>query len=205
VSLINIDSNLQLKKALNRQGLSLTSTAVAELEKHKGLPVIDALLAYRKAQKFISTYGETLIAKINAITGRVHTRFNQMVSTGRMSSSDPILQNIPKKQKYRSCFVAADGYSLVTADMSGAELRILGNMSSDPIFIECFRDDIHLHTRTMEEINGIQLEQVSTDMRNSAKAINFGLMYGHSKVGLARRLKISEKAAEQMMNTYFSR
>jgi len=128
-----------------------------------------------------------------------------MVSTGRMSSSGPNLQNIPKKQKYRSCFVAADGYSLVTADMSGAELRILGNMSSDPIFIECFRDGIDLHTRTMAEINGIPMEQVSGEMRNSAKAINFGLMYGLSKVGLARRLKISEKAAEQMMNIYFSR
>jgi DNA polymerase-1 len=205
VSLINIDSNVQLKKALNRYGLSLDSTAVDELGKHRGLPVIDSLLAYRKAQKFISTYGETLIAKINAITGRLHTRFTQMVSTGRMSSSEPNLQNIPKKQKYRSCFIAADGYSLITADMAGAELRILGNMSADPIFIECFRDGIDLHTRTMAEIHGIPLEQVSADMRNSAKAINFGLMYGLSKFGLARGLKITEKAAEQMMNKYFSR
>ena len=205
VSLINIDSNVQLRKALNKYGLTLKSTAVAELEKHRGLPVIDGLLAYRKAQKFISTYGETLIAKIHKITGRLHTDFNQMVSTGRMSSSDPNLQNIPKKQKYRSCFRSKPGYSLITADMSGAELRILGNMSSDPIFIECFSEGIDLHTRTMAEINGIPLEQVSADMRNSAKAINFGLMYGLSKIGLARRLKITEKAAEEMMNKYFSR
>ncbi len=205
VSLINLDSHLQLKKALNKYGLDLESTAVGVLEKHKGLPVIDALLAYRKAQKFISTYGESLIAQINGTTGRLHTDFTQMVSTGRMSSSDPNLQNIPKKQKYRSAFIAKEGYSLITADMSGAELRILGNMSQDPIFIECFREGIDLHTRTIAEINGIPMEKVTPDMRDAAKAINFGLMYGLSKVGLARRLKISEKAAAKMMEIYFER
>jgi DNA polymerase-1 len=205
VSLINPDSNLQLKKALNKYGLNLESTAVGALEKHIGLPVIDALLAYRKAQKFISTYGETLIAQISKITGRLHTDFTQMVSTGRLSSSDPNLQNIPKKQKYRSAFVTKEDYSLITADMSGAELRILGNMSKDPIFIECFREGIDLHTRTIAEIRGIPMEEVTAAMRNDAKAINFGLMYGLSKFGLARRLKIHEKKAEEMMNKYFER
>ena len=205
VSMINLDSNLQLKKSLKKYGLDLENTQESTLAKYKGHPVIDALLGYRKAQKFISTYGETLIAQINKMTGRVHTSFKQMVSTGRMSSSEPNMQNIPKKQKYRSCFVAADGYSLITADMSGAELRILGNMSKDPIFIECFRDGIDLHSRTMAEIHNIPIDKVSGEMRNSAKAINFGLMYGLSKFGLARGLKISEKAAEEMMNKYFSR
>jgi DNA polymerase-1 len=205
VSLVNLDSHLQLKKSLNKFGLDLESTAVDVLEKHKGLPVIDALLRYRKSQKFISTYGETLIARINSATGRLHTNFTQMKSTGRMSSSSPNLQNIPKKQKYRSCFVAKPGYSLITADMSGAELRILGNVSKDPIFIECFREGIDLHTRTIAEINGIPMDKVTPDMRDAAKAINFGLMYGLSKVGLARRLKISEKAAAKMMEKYFER
>ena len=205
VSLINLDSNLQLKKALNKYGLNLESTAVGALEKHIGLPVIDHLLAYRKAQKFISTYGETLIAQISNITGRLHTDFTQMVSTGRMSSSNPNIQNIPKKQKYRSAFVARDGYSLITSDMSGAELRILGNMSKDPIFIECFREGIDLHTRTIAEIKGVPMSEVSSAMRGSAKAINFGLAYGLSKFGLARRLKITEKAAEEMMEKYFER
>ncbi len=205
VSLVNLDSNLQLKKALNRYGLELESTSVGVLSKYKGLPIIDALLGYRKAQKFISTYGETLIAKINKATGRLHTEFNQMVSTGRMSSSDPNLQNIPKKQKYRSSFISMPGYSLITADMSGAELRILGNMSRDPIFIECFEKGIDLHSRTIAEIKGIPIENVSAEMRNAAKAINFGLAYGLSKYGLARRLKINEKKAEEMMNKYFER
>jgi len=205
VSLINPDSNLQLKKALNKYGLNLEGTSVGALEKHIGLPAIDALLAYRKAQKFISTYGETLIAQISKITGRLHTDFTQMVSTGRMSSSAPNLQNIPKKQKYRSAFVAKPGYSLITSDMSGAELRILGNVSKDPIFIECFREGIDLHTRTISEIKGIPMEEVSADMRNDAKSINFGLAYGLSKFGLARRLKINEKKAEEMMTKYFER
>lgn len=205
VSLINLDSNLQLKKALNKYGLGLESTAVGVLEKHRGLPVIDSLLAYRKAQKFMSTYGETLIAQISKVTGRIHTDFTQMVSTGRMSSSDPNLQNIPKKQRYRSAFVSKKGYSLITADMSGAELRILGNMSQDEIFIECFREGIDLHSRTIAEIHGIPISEVTSDMRDAAKAINFGLAYGLSKFGLARRLKIHEKKAEEMMSKYFER
>ena len=205
VSLINIDSNVQLKKALIRSGLELPDTAVGTLQKYKGLPVIDSLLGYRKAQKFISTYGESLIARINAITGRLHTGFKQMVSTGRLSSSDPNLQNIPKKQKYRNCFIAREGYSLITADMSGAELRILANLSKDPIFIDCFRKGIDLHRRTISEIKHIKMEEVTSSMRDAAKAINFGIPYGLSKYGLARRLGISEKEAEETLDAYFAR
>jgi DNA polymerase-1 len=205
VSLINIDSNMQLKKALKKYGLELDSTDVGTLEKFKGIPVIDELLSYRKAQKFISTYGESLIAKINAITGRLHTRFRQMVSTGRMSSSVPNLQNIPKKQIYRSCYVAREGYNLITADMSGAELRILGNLSADPVFVECYMNGIDLHTRTASEVFGIPFDKVKQSDRGAAKAINFGLCYGLSKYGLAKQLKISEKEAEKMISSYFQR
>jgi len=205
VSLINIDSNAQLLKALKKYGLELDSTDVNVLGKFKGIPVIDELLAYRKAQKFISTYGESLIAKINEITGRLHTRFRQMVSTGRMSSSAPNLQNIPKKQIYRSCYIAKDGHSLVTADMSGAELRILGNLSADAVFIECYANGIDLHTRTASEVFGIPFDQVKNSDRGKAKAINFGLCYGLSKYGLARGLKISEGEADDMIKAYFKR
>jgi DNA polymerase I-like protein with 3'-5' exonuclease and polymerase domains/intein/homing endonuclease len=175
VSLINIDSNVQLLKALNKSGFELESTDVKILKKYAGMPIIDELLAYRKAQKFISTYGETLIAKINPVTGRLHTRFRQMVSTGRMSSSEPNLQNIPKKQIYRSCFVTKPGYVLVTCDMSGAELRIMGNLSADKLFVECYATGQDLHTRTASEVFGIKIEKVLGKHRNSAKAINFGL------------------------------
>jgi len=175
VSLINIDSNVQLKKALKKYGLELESTDVATLDKFKGIPVIDELLSYRKAQKFISTYGESLMDKVNEYTGRLHTRFRQMVSTGRMSSSAPNLQNIPKKQIYRSCYIAKEGHSLITADMSGAELRILGNLSADSVFVECYANGIDLHTRTASEVFGIPFDQVKHNDRNAAKAINFGL------------------------------
>jgi DNA polymerase I-like protein with 3'-5' exonuclease and polymerase domains len=205
VSLINIDSNVQLLKALKKYGLELDSTDVNVLGKFKGIPVIDELLDYRKAQKFISTYGETLIAKINEITGRLHTEFRQMVSTGRMSSSSPNLQNIPKKQIYRSCYVAQEGHVLITADMSGAELRILGNLSADDIFVDCYARGIDLHTRTASEVFGIPFDHVTNKDRGAAKAINFGLCYGLSKFGLARRLKISENEADTMINNYFAR
>ena len=205
VSLINIDSNVQLLKSLRKFGLELDSTDVGVLGKFAGMPVIDELLAYRKAQKFISTYGESLISQINAITQRLHTRFKQMVSTGRMSSSAPNLQNIPKKQIYRSCYIAKDGHVLITADMSGAELRILGNLSADPIFVDSYKRGIDIHTRTASEVFGIPFDQVKNSDRGAAKAINFGLCYGLSKYGLARRLKISEQEADDMINSYFRR
>lgn len=205
VSTVNIDSNAQLLKALNKYGLGLSSTDKGELARHKGMPLVDELLAYRNAQKFISTYGENLIEKINQITGRLHTDFKQMVSTGRMASANPNLQNIPKKQIYRSCFIAKEGHVLITADMSGAELRILGNLSADPIFVESYAKGIDIHTRTASEILGIPMSEVKNEHRNAAKAINFGLCYGLSKFGLARRLKISEDEAQRMIDSYFAR
>jgi len=206
VPAVNIDSPIQLKHALEKYGLpNIDSTDEATLNKFQGIPVIDALLKYRKANKLISTYGEALIEKIDLITGRLHTDFRQMVSTGRMSSANPNLQNIPKKQMYRSCFIAKHGYALVTADMSGAELRILGNLSQDPVFIHCYANGIDIHTRTASEVFGVTMEAVTKDMRNAAKAINFGLCYGLSKYGLARRLKMPETKADQMIKTYFKR
>ena len=205
VSTINIDSNAQLKKALIKYGLDLSSTNVEELERHQGLPVVDALLDYRKANKLISTYADSMLARISKHTGRLHTRFRQMVSTGRLSSSDPNLQNIPAKQKYRSCFVAAEGYSLITADQSGAELRILGNLSKDPVFVEAYATGQDLHTRTASEIFGVPYNKVNKDMRKSAKSVNFGIVYGMSPVGLSKRLKITKREAESMIKRYFSR
>lgn len=176
VPTVNIDSPIQLKQALEKFGISdLNDTSVGSLSKFAGIPVIDSLLDYRKANKLISTYGESLLEKIHPITSRLHTQFKQMVSTGRMSSSNPNLQNIPREQKYRSCFIAREGYSLITADMSGAELRILGNLSADPVFIECYTNGIDLHTRTSSEIFGVPMEKVDHAMRNAAKAVNFGL------------------------------
>lgn len=176
VSLVNIDSTAQLKTALKKYGITLDSTAAGELDKFKGIPVIDAILDYRKANKLISTYSESLLEKISSVTGRLHTGFKQMVSTGRLSSSNPNLQNIPGKQRFRSCFVAPEGYSLLTADMSGAELRILGNLSEDPVFVEAYATGQDLHTRTASEMFSVPYEEAKQKKyRGAAKAINFGL------------------------------
>ena len=203
VSLVNIDSNQQLMKSLNKYGLPLESTKEEVLKKHAGLPIIDAILDYRKANKLISTYADPLLAQISKYTGRLHTDFRQMVSTGRMSSSRPNLQNIPKKQRFRSCFVSPEGYSLLTADMSGAELRILGNLSQDPVFIEAYATGQDLHTRTGSEMFGVAYDLVEKKHRNAAKAINFGLCYGMSAVGLAKRIGVTKKEAEELIDKYF--
>jgi len=204
VPMLNVDSNSQLKEALNKYGIELENTSQPTLSKFAGIPIIDAILDYRKAEKLMSTYAQSLLDKINPITGRLHTDFRQMVSTGRLSSSNPNLQNIPKKQKYRSCFVAAEGNSLITCDMSSAELRILGNLSRDPVFLECFKNNIDLHTRSASEIFKVPMHAVDESMRDACKALSFGLMYGLSKFGLARRLKISESDAQSLINNYFN-
>lgn len=203
VSLVNINSNLQLKKALKKLGLDLPDTQVGTLQKFKGIPVVDDILQYRKADKLLSTYAEPLLEKIHKTTGRLHTDFKQMVSTGRMSSSNPNLQNIPNKQKFRSCFIAEDGYSLLTADMSGAELRIIGNMSKDPVFVEAYHTGQDIHTRTASEMFEVAYDNVPTELRKAAKAINFGLAYGMSAMGLAARLGITKKKAENYIDRYF--
>lgn len=215
VSLINLDSPLQLIKRFNAMGIPLESTEVKELNKYKKHPVVKMLLEYRKHAKFISTYGETLLAKINKKTGRLHTVFTQMVDTGRLSARDPNLQNIPHEQKYRSCFVAKKGYKLITCDMSGAELRIIADMSQEPKWIDVFKNGLDLHAISAAGIFGVSEEEVLADKklpdndsnkkfyRDKSKPLSFGLAYGLTRVGLALRLGISEKAAQDMINAYF--
>lgn len=175
ISNINIDSNAQLKTYLNKMGLNLESTAREALEKYSGHPIIDRILQYRKDTKLINTYGEALIEKINPKTGRLHTRFKQMVSTGRMSSNDPNLQNIPGKQKFRSCFIADPGKVLITVDQNSAELMIMGAMSGEPNFIETYEKGLDLHTVNASRVYGVPYDKVTKDQRKASKAISFGL------------------------------
>jgi len=158
-----------------------------------------------------------LISKIHPKTGRLHTDFNQMVSTGRLSSSNPNLQNIPNEQEYRSCFVAAQGHKLITDDMSQAELRILAEYSKDPAFLEAYATGQDLHVRTACDMFGITPEEVARDKklpdgdpnkkgyRTATKTINFGLIYGLTEVGLARRLGCSEAKAKSLIDKYFAK
>jgi len=217
VSLMNLDSPSQVIKGLNSLGVSVESTDVKELNKYKKNPVVKLLLEYRKSEKFITTYGEKMIGRIHPLTGRLHTSFKQMVDTGRMSSSDPNLQNIPKEQKYRECFIARPGYKLVTCDMSQAELRILAAYSKDPVFLEAFAQGLDLHTRTAADLFGLSYDEVISDKklddcdpnkknyRGNVKALNFGLIYGLTKVGLALRMEASENEAQKLIDLYFGK
>jgi len=203
VSTINIDSPKQLKDALNKLGLGVESTSVGALEKLQGHPTVDAILQYRKNAKLVNTYGEALIDRIHPKTGRLHTQFKQMVSTGRMSSNNPNLQNIPGKQKFRSCFVAEESKCLITVDQDSAELVIMGAMSGEPNFYEAYEKNLDLHTLNASRIYKVEYGDVVKPQRTASKAISFGLAYGISAVGLSKRLKIVKKKAQELIDTYF--
>jgi len=217
VSLVNLDSPVQIVKIFNRLGIPVSSTDVKELNKYKNNPIVDLFLQYRKYEKFITTYGEPMIDRIHPVTNRLHTSFKQMVATGRMSSSNPNLQNIPKEQKYRSCFIARPGYKLITADMDGAELRIIADMSGDPEWVRIFNTGGDLHTVSAAYIFEVSEEEVLRDKalpdddpnkrsyRTKSKPLSFGLAYGLTEVGLALRLGVSESQAKEMINKYFKK
>ena len=190
VSTINIASPAQLLDALNKIGISVKNTDVATLSKYKGHPVIDAILSYRKLYKLVTTYGEAVIERIHPVTGRLHTAFKQMVSTGRMSSNNPNLQNIPGKQKFRSCFIAKPGYVLITVDQNSAELAIMGDMSGEQNFIETHRNKLDLHRTNASRIFNIEYKSVTNEQRKASKALSFGLcLKADTKVLLSAGMK----------------
>lgn len=200
---VNIASPIQLKNALNKLGLKIESTASEALKKYSGNKIIDNLLSYRKNSKLVNTYGEALIERIHPKTGRLHTEFKQMVSTGRMSSNNPNLQNIPGKQKFRSCFVADKGKVLITVDQNSAELVIMGAMSGEPNFLDTYEKGLDLHTVNASRVYGVPYDKVTPEQRKASKAIFFGLAYGISAVGLGKRLNISKEEAQKLINAYF--
>ena len=174
-------------------------------------PIIEQILAYRLWSKLKSTYLDGIAGLIRTDTGRVHTNFNQTVTaTGRLSSSDPNLQNIPVRTEegrmIRALFEPGEGYDyLLSADYSQIELRLLAHMSGDENFIDAFKRGQDIHARTAAEVFGIPLEEVTPDLRRHAKAVNFGIVYGISDFGLARNLHISRKEAGDYISRYFER
>jgi DNA polymerase-1 len=187
------------------------STDVSVLEALAPLhEVVAFLLKYREISKLLGTYVDPLVALRDSQTKKIHTSFHQaVVSTGRLSSSDPNLQNIPIKTKrgiqIRKAFVSSPHCILVSADYSQIELRILAHMSQDPALLSSFRQEEDVHQKTASELFEVPLEEVDEKQRRIAKAINFGLMYGKTPFGLAQELKISKKQAEQMISSYFQR
>jgi len=216
----NVDSPKQLQEILfGKLGIPIArktptgqpSTAEDVLEELAATyPLPKLILEYRGVAKLKSTYTDKLPLQIDPATGRIHTTYHQAVAaTGRLSSTDPNLQNIPIRtpegRRIRQAFVAAPGHSLIAADYSQIELRIMAHLSADPNLLRAFAEDRDVHQATAAEVFSVPLEAVSADQRRSAKAINFGLMYGMSAFGLARQLGIARGEAQKYMDLYFER
>lgn len=196
--------------AKTAKGQPSTAEAVlSELaEQGHELPVL--LMEYRSLSKLKSTYTDRLPEQINPLTGRIHTSYHQAVTaTGRLSSSDPNLQNIPIRtaegRRIRQAFIAPAGYKLLAADYSQIELRIMAHLAQDPGLLDAFRNDRDVHKATASEVFGVELKDVTTDQRRSAKAINFGLIYGMSAHGLAKQIGCDRSQAQIYMDRYFAR
>ena len=184
------------------------STDVDALEKLKGdHPIIEKILEYRQLAKLNSTYVEGMIPFINTKTGRVHTFFHQTITaTGRLSSTEPNLQNIPTRtelgKKLRKVFKAEDGKIFLDADYSQVELRVLAHMSNDETMIEAFNSGADIHTISASQVFKVPVEEVSKQLRSKAKAVNFGIVYGISEFGLAEQIDIKRNEAKQYIEQY---
>ena len=195
--------------AKTKKGAPSTAEAVLqELAEEHELPRL--LLEHRGLSKLKSTYTDKLPLQVDSKTGRVHTSYHQAVTaTGRLSSSDPNLQNIPVRseegRRIRQAFIPEAGYRMVAADYSQIELRIMAHLSGDEGLLRAFTTGQDVHRATAAEVFGLEPDQVSTEQRRSAKAINFGLIYGMSAFGLAKQLGIERKAAQSYVDLYFER
>jgi DNA polymerase-1 len=215
----NINSSQQLGKILfdklklpvvkkTKTGASTDVEVLTKLSLHHDLPF--EILSYRNLNKLKSTYVDALPKLIHPKTGRVHTSYNQTVTaTGRLSSSDPNLQNIPIRteegNRIRQAFVPEKGWLLVSADYSQIELRILAHLSEDETLIKAFQNEEDIHARTASEIFEVPIEKVTSSMRREAKVINFGIIYGMSAYGLSQQLGIEPKVAQDYIDDYFKK
>ncbi|MCJ8175022.1 DNA polymerase I [Pseudomonas viridiflava] len=197
---------------LSKTATGQPSTAEAVLAElaEQDFPLPKVLMQYRSMSKLKSTYTDRLPEQINPRTGRIHTSYHQAVAvTGRLSSSDPNLQNIPIRtaegRRIRQAFVAPKGYKLLAADYSQIELRIMAHLAQDEGLLHAFRNDLDVHRATAAEVFGVELENVTNDMRRSAKAINFGLIYGMSAFGLAKQIGVDRKQSQAYVDRYFAR
>ena len=196
------------KKTRKKTGYSTDVEVLTALAARHDLPAF--VLRHRSLAKLKSTYTNALLSLIHPETGRIHTSYNQTVTaTGRLSSSDPNLQNIPIRteegRQIRSAFIPREGWLLLSADYSQIELRVLAHCSGDEILIEAFERDEDIHTRTASEVFQVDPGAVSPELRRQAKAINFGIIYGMSAYGLSKQLEISQKMAKTYIDNYFSR
>ncbi len=201
----------KLKLPVYKKTKSGYSTDVEILEKLKDEhPVIEKILEYRSLMKLNSTYVEGLIPYINEKTGRIHSYFHQTITaTGRISSTEPNLQNIPTRmelgKQLRKVFKPEDGFIFIDADYSQIELRVLAHVSKDEHMVEAFKNDEDIHKQVASKVLGIPIDEVTKEQRSSAKAVNFGIVYGISDFGLAQQLGISKKQAKQYIDQYLEK
>lgn len=192
-----------------KSGYSTNAEVLEELRKYH--PVIEKILEYRMLTKLKSTYLDAMDELISPVSGRIHTTFNQEVTvTGRLSSSDPNLQNIPVRtelgREIRSLFIPGEGYDyLMSADYSQIELRVLADISQDENFVQAFRKGEDIHSRTAAEVFGVPMDEVDSSLRRKAKAVNFGIVYGISDFRLSRDLNVTRKEAKQYIDSYFKK
>jgi len=192
------------------KGKTISTAADVLEELAPDYEIVRKVLEYRQLCKLKGTYVDALPALIDPQTGRIHTSFHQTgAATGRLSSSDPNLQNIPIRtelgREIRAAFLPREGWKLLVADYSQIELRLLAHMSKDPLLVEAFRNGEDIHTRTAAEIFGIPPLMITPDTRYKAKAVNFGIVYGISPFGLAAQLGIARGEAELYIKSYFER
>ncbi|VVC76898.1 DNA polymerase I [Aquicella siphonis] len=187
---------------------STADNVLQELALDYAMPQL--IIEYRSLSKLMSTYTNRLVEQINPDTGRIHTSYNQTgTATGRLSSSEPNLQNIPIRtpegRRIRQAFIAPRGCQLISADYSQIELRLMAHISEDPSLLNAFANNLDIHKATAAEVWGVALDAVTPEMRRDAKAINFGLIYGMSAFGLTRQLGIDRKNAQDYIDRYFAR
>jgi DNA polymerase I-like protein with 3'-5' exonuclease and polymerase domains len=204
---INLDSHVQLTKALKRRGIEVPdSTRNWKLqplaEKHVE---IKTLLEYRTVQKALTSYGENILNEINPVTGRIHANFHQIgAPTGRMACNSPNIQQVPHSIEYRRCFRAPAGKKLVISDYSQIELRILADFTGDQGFVDAFNSGADLHKVTAAQVFNVSLEQVTKEQRDFAKRLNFGVVYGIGAQRFAMMTGLKQTEAEDLLRRYFT-
>jgi DNA polymerase-1 len=201
---LNLNSPQQITDAFRSLGIELPDTKVWTLLKVEH-PAAEALLRYRELQKKLGTYLETYPKFIHEKTGRIHANFLQCrVPTGRLACAAPNIQQIPHEDEFRRCFVAEDGNTLVIADYSQIELRILAEVSEDPAFVGAFQRGVDLHRLTAATMYNVSMDEVTKAQRTAAKRINFGLMYGRGARSLSAQLGTDEERGRQLIDEYFA-
>lgn len=205
----NVGSHVQMKSALHLLGIDVRDTNEKTLKNYLYNDVVKNLLLFREFGKKVSTYGEKFLENINQVTSRIHAEFNQLTTdTGRFSSSNPNMQNIPKNDKdnawfYRSCFKAPPGKKFITADFSQQELRILGAISGEPRMINAYANGQDLHALTASIIYNVPIEEVTKEQRSIGKSLNFATVYGTTAKGLSYNFNIRPAEAERLLANFW--